>query len=61
MRFLLIFLTLISCTMPPRKFENNSMAYQEKLKKCVMGLIGKYGVEAEKASRVCLNIYKAKQ
>lgn len=64
MKFLLILITLTSCALPspiPRNNKNKSSLYQEKIKKCTLELIGKYGVEAEKSVKVCRDIYKAKQ
>lgn len=62
MKFLLILITLTGCALPiPRNNKNKSSLYQEKIKKCTLELIGKYGVEAEKSVKVCRDIYKAKQ
>lgn len=59
MKILLLFLIITSCALPPR-YRNKPVLYQEKLKKCTVGLIGKYGVEAKKAVEVCKDIYKAR-
>jgi len=63
MKFLLILITLTGCALSSpvsRSNKNKALLYQEKLRKCTVELIGKYGVEAEKSVKVCKNIYRAK-
>jgi hypothetical protein len=60
MKYLLPIFFITSCALPPRYNGNKPALYQEKLKKCTIELVGKYGVEAEKAVKVCKNIYKAR-
>jgi hypothetical protein len=63
MKILFILLILTGCAFPPpiaRNAKKKLKPYSKKIKICTLDLIGKHGVEAQKAVKVCKNIYRAK-
>ena len=56
---LLVLLTLISsCSLLPERTVKKEYNYVDQMKECVFDLVGRFGVEATEAQRVCGNIYR---
>jgi len=65
MKLLSILFLLTSCALhvpevKRRGFKKKEVSYVDKLRECVTELVGKYGVAALDASKVCQDIYRRK-
>jgi hypothetical protein len=56
---LLVLLALVSsCSLFPERTVKKQPTYVDHMKECVFDLVGRFGIEAAEAQRVCGNIYK---
>ena len=58
MKLLVLLAFVSSCSLLPERPPVKKISYVEQMRKCVFDLVGRFGVEATEAQRVCGNIYK---